>query len=121
MKPAGNDDWQHCGPEVIQGLVVQTQKETRRGMLKRIGVTTAGLFSVVAGGTFWWASRKPTREQVEWKLVLPIGCREVKSQLADYHFHALDDTTSRRIRCHLSKCRACDMIYREHFPDVSTW
>ncbi len=119
MNHVGKDDWQCCRPEIIQEVIGRSHRETRRGMLQRIGLTSAGLFSAIAGGTFWWASQKPTREDVIFKVTLPISCREVRQRLVVYHQANLDDGLHRRIRCHLSRCSPCMRYYEDLYPETA--
>lgn len=118
MKKTGKDDWQTCTPEVIKGMVTQSRMESRRHMLKRIGLTSASLFTVIASSMFLWASRKPTREEIRRNMIMPIGCRQVCASLDDFHHEDLDDATSRRIRCHLHGCRPCRKKYHSQFPNA---
>lgn len=118
MKTPSKPDWDSCSADVINELVTSKHVESRRAVLKRIGFTTALLFLAVASTTFWWASRKTSRDSMRLKMIIPIACDEVHENLAGYYHRQLDDAMMRRIRCHFKCCRNCKEEYLTAFEDA---
>lgn len=107
MNESANDNWQECSSQVMDELFVQHKRESRRAMLKRIGVTSAGIFSVLAGSTLLLASRKPSRDDFRQQLLMPIDCEPAIELMAKFYGNTLTDALSRRIRYHLQQCSCC--------------
>jgi hypothetical protein len=117
MNNRGKRYWEDCSPETIASMVTSVRRQTRRAMLKRIGLTSASLFTAIAGTTFWWAGRQPSREQIRIRLIRPISCPEAREKFGLLVACQLDDATSRRMRCHLTNCRPCCRQFSIQFPD----
>ncbi len=100
-----SDDWSHCPPGEIAGLVNSLKKHHRRKTLQQAAVVTSAivLLVLVAGSVLTGFFQGQTPLQA-------IACEKVLQLTPQYVHRELDAELTSRIDRHLTKCPRC----REH-------